>query len=158
MDNLETLVSTFQELLAEIQDTLNDATVSESVEVGSTLFHLLKEAEAIQDQIKVKLREAALEDLSHGSGVAKFEGTCDGSVTITVPKAKPRLRKDADIDLLRKALGEDFDLYLETVTNHNIRTITPDLISQMEDGQPKTILLSSIEEVEGTPRVSFQKK
>jgi len=150
-------------LMAEIEERLDDLSsnisddIGEAVEVGAILAALIKKAASIQDGLKGILREEALRRLQNAPGTVEMQGDGNGLVSVTVPTPKLQLTKDADIGLLFKVLGDDFDLYFETDVKYKPRKATPNLIEGMEDGTPKTVLLSSLQENEGTPRVSFKR-
>lgn len=154
---LSAIQADFRDLAAILNEQFDDASVAELAEVGSLLASIIKRAGAVQDKIKIRLREQALTDLSNAPGTITFEGESPNTaVSVTVPKPRVVLSKDADMELVQKVLGQDFDLYFETVVAHKPRPTTPDLIVSLPDGTTKTILLSTVEEKQGTPRVSFK--
>lgn len=151
------LLTQYRDLLGSLLEGLQDSTIEHAVEIGTLLWAMIKDAEGISNDIKARIRDEALDRLQQQPGTLQIGGTDEGSVSVTVPTPKLKLSKDADIDLLLKVLGDDIGLYLESKVTYSPRKMTPELISQMEDGQAKTILLGALEEMEGTPRVSFKK-
>lgn len=156
MNDIDTLIQEFNARLAVMRDSLDGAPLEHAVEIGTALSAMIKAAEGIQSTIKETLRDAAVLQLQQQPGSVTLEGTGTGRVTVTVPRPKLRLTKAADIDLLQKVLGDQFDLYLETMTSYKPRDVAGDLIAAMEDGPAKTVMLSAVEQFEGTPRVSFK--
>lgn len=152
----EAVRSEIEDRLDLLPDLVNDD-IGNAVEVGAILALLIKKAGAIQDGLKERIREEALRRLQNVPGTVDIPGTNKGVVSVTVPSPKLQLSKDADIGLLFKILGDDFDLYFETDVKYKPRNATPSLIESMADGTPKTVLLSSLQENEGTPRVSFKR-
>jgi len=152
------LLAEFRARLRAMEDSLKDAPIAHTVEVGAALATMVKAAETLQEAIKVTIRDAALNDLGNQPGTITLHGTEGGSVSVTVPVSKLRMSKSADAELLQKVLGDQFDLYFETQTTHKPRDMAGDLIAGMPDGSAKTVLLSAIEQFDATPRVSFKVK
>ena len=151
-----TLMIEIQDRIKDLHDSVQDD-MKGAVEVGSTLAVLIKEASVLQDGLKRIIREEAVRQLKDLPGTTTFGGNDRGSVSVTVPATGLQMVKDVDVGLLFKVLGNDFDLYFETNVKYVPRKVAPALIELMEDGTPKTILLSSLQENEGTPRVSFKR-
>jgi hypothetical protein len=148
----------FEEIELRLDALLADTdTMEGAVETGAALAALIKKAGAMQDRLKASIREEAVRKLQGVPGTVNLNGTDKGVVHVTIPAPKLQLAKDADVGLLFMVLGEEFDLYFETNVKYVPRTATPSLIEMMEDGRPKTVLLSSLHEDEGTPRVSFKR-
>lgn len=147
----------FGELAAALHNGLSAASIEQLAEAGSLLASLIKTAGAVQDDIKILLRNEAVKALSGQPGAIVFEGESpETSVTVTIPRPRVVLSKDADMGLVQSILGSSFDLYFETIVTHKPRPTSPKLIVSLGNGAPKTILLSTVEEKEGTPRVSFK--
>jgi len=149
-------------LMTEIEDRIDqlsslvESNMEDAVEVGAILSVLIKKTASIQEGFKGIIREEAVRRLNHAPGTVHIDGQDRGSVSVTVSTPKLQLVKDVDVGLLVKVLGEDFDHYFDTRIQYIPRKMVSDLIETMEDGTPKTVLLSSLYENEGTPRVFFK--
>lgn len=143
-------------ILDYIEGRLADATIEEAVELGAVLWLVIKDAERLQMATKDVIREDAVRRLNGEPGTVTIDGTDKGHASVTIPTPKLRLRKDADFIVLGKILGDDLDLYFDSKTTYKPRPIAADLVAQLPDGPQKTVLLATLEEVEGTPPVSFK--
>jgi hypothetical protein len=158
-DSIGELLKYLESRLQGMRDSLaHNPPIEHVVEVGTALWVVMQSVEGLREQIKATLRQEGVRRLQNQPGVVTLEGSGEGVVTVTVPSSLLRLAKDADIAALKKVLGDEFDLFFETETKHKPRKVVPDLVAQMSDGPRKMSLLSSLEEAEGTPRVSFKRK
>lgn len=154
---LAALQADLRELVRDLVRGLSEARTSELAEMGSLLATLVKDASLLQEDIKTILRDAAKKELGAEPGTVTFDGDSPRTgVSVTIPKPRVQLAKGADMSLVQRLLGPDFDLYFETVVTHKPRPTTPDLIVNLPNNPTKTLLLSAVEEKEGTPRVSFK--
>ena len=161
MDTLSELLREFDSRLQVMQDSLDgNPPVEHLVEVGTALFLMSEGVKKVLEQVKGSLRQEGLRRLQNQSGVASLDGSREGSATVTVPPSQITLGKDADLLLLKRLLGENFDLCFETVTTteYKPRKVVTRIVAEMPDGPQKTYLLSCLTEAEGTPRVSFKRK
>lgn len=153
----EELQGAFKAGIALLESSLKDAPLEHVVEVGHTLAEMVSEASHVLEDTKVRLREEALESLGHKAGSVSFQGTGQGWVTVTVPQPVLRLTKGVDPESLKVSLGKDFDLYFDTKVTYTPRKTVGGLIVKLASGTTRSVLLSSIEEKESTPRVSFKR-
>lgn len=150
-------LESIQAQVRALEASLEGAPREHVVEVGYTLANLISTASQALEPIKTRLREEAVKDLSHQAGSISFEGSGLGMVTVTVPKPQLKLSKGVDINQLKLTLAEDFDTYFDTKVVYTPRKTIVPLVVKLASGDKKTTLLSSIEEREPTPRVSFKK-
>lgn len=156
----ERLKDEFLSLLEDLSALAKEATTSQQrVTLGELLWRL---GEAVGNEfnpLKEKLRTDGAEASNHRPGTVKIAGCVDDQVvTVTIPKNKMVLRKDADLEQLKEALGEEtFDRFFSTKTSYSLKQ------SELEEGLSKldpksrTILLRCLDQTTGTIRVSFQK-
>lgn len=152
------LLKNFRATLKALEDSLKDAPQEHVVEVGTTIAAMINSASDILEEVKTNLREDALSELKHEPGSITFNGKDIGEVTVTVPSPRLQLLKDVDPEVLKTVLGDDFDLYFDTKVRYVPRKTAGPLVMKLASGREKTVLLSSLEEREGTPRVSFKKR
>ena len=63
---IETLLRDFNARLADLKASLEDGSIEHAVDVGSALAAITKAADTLQNEIKIALRERAVQDLSAG--------------------------------------------------------------------------------------------
>lgn len=158
MDNIDTFLQQFRATLAAMEDSLTEGDIAHAVEVGSALSAAIAESNKVVNKVKQQLREETLKQLKHEPGAVTFKGTGKGEVTVTNPEPRLALLKDADPELLKNRLGDDFDLYFDTSVSYKPKKAAGERIVKLASGDQKTILMTSLESVEGTPRVSFRKR
>lgn len=129
----------------------------ELVEAGTALAAIVTAAKDSLEQIKGALRADALKDLGYEPGSVNFEGLDIGQVSVTVPKPKLALVRNAKVDELKDILGEDFDTFFATKVAHTPHRNAGELVVRLATGPKKDALLENIEEKPQTPRVSFRK-
>jgi hypothetical protein len=127
---------------------------------ASAALALAREAEQLEALVataKTALRGLAVDRLGAKPGVIVLDAPTGGSVAVTVPR--PSLRVTGKREALQASLGPLYGLlFEERVTT----TITPradfrDVVaSGVHDEAIKEVALRAVEEVEGTPRVSFR--
>lgn len=147
--DLENADNVLDALLAEIPD----ATLKEQVSIGIILSKLLKRIKGAQERLKPLFRDAALKQLQGNPGIATLNGSL-GSVLVSIPPPMIRLRKDADIEALKKAIGIDMETYFEV--SYKPRANIGTLVLNLPEGTQKEALWKALEEVSETPRVSFK--
>lgn len=155
MDSLAKQLAHIRSTIKDIA-SLPDAEVAEVVEAGTILAAIVTSATNALTDIKSNLRDTALSELE-GSGSVDIEGSEVGKVTVTVPKPKLSLVKGTDPEVLKRHLGDNFDLYFETKVSYAPRKNAGEMVARMATGQDRDLLLCSLEESAQTPRVSFRK-
>lgn len=147
-------------LLAQVEHLkglLVNADTGSQVEIGSVLWSLGDQIETILDHIKQTLRTEANTQLGGQSGTATFEGTDLGSASVNIPKASLRVPKGKKIDDIKSAIGSDFTLFFEEVVSYKPRAEFDERVTALKNPLHQQILLTSVERVEATPRVSFRR-
>lgn len=149
----------FRATLAVMEDSLEDgADLAHVVEVGSAMSAAVASANALLNVVKARLREEAIKDLKHAPGAQVYQGVEGGEVTVTNPEPSLQLLKDSDPDVLRRELGSDFDLYFDTRITYKPKKAAGERIVKLASGKQKTVLMTALHSVDGTPRVSFKKR
>lgn len=155
--DVKTAIREIQSRLRAMEDSLEGAPVNHHVEVGNVLYTLGREIDNTLASIKKRLRQAAFEINNGDPGVVKLDGVLTPGIQVTFPKNQLKWRKGVDPESLKPILGDRFDMYVETRVTYRPRKNAPSLIVKVASDEEKSVLLSSINEVEGTPRVSFSK-
>lgn len=119
------------------------------VEMGQRLWWVVKRANKILDGIKVRFRNEA----QHGH--ARFDAP-DGSHCLVIPhSAGVTLRKDADIEQVKKILGDRFDLFFEEVVTYKPRKDFTSRVASCPVSEQK-LVMHVIDIADRTPRVVFK--
>lgn len=140
-----------------IAASLVDASVERRVELGSVLWDVGDRVAEVLDRIKDGLRSEALTRLQGQTGSCVLEGDDLGEANITIPEATLRVPRGKNVADIKQALGSDFSLFFEEVVTYKPRREFEERVAAVSDPLHRKILLSSIERVEQTPRVSFRR-
>lgn len=151
-DLLGEIVSRIQQL----EDGIEGQTVEEQVEIGAALWAVNERAVAAMETAKKDIREEAVEQLT-GPGTHTFAGTGATQAMVSIPNPSLRLQKDADIELLQKVLGGDFDRYFDTKTTHTPRKEFNERRASDQDASHTAFLDKFVDVVPNTPRVTFRR-
>lgn len=157
MTDVDTTLKEIRARLRAMHDSLAGAPTEHRVEVGNVLYTLGREIDDTLDTIKEHVRNEATKINNGDPGVVELSGILTPDVKITFPKPQLKWRKGVDPESLKPVLGDRFDMYVDTVTTYKPRPNAPSLIVKVASDDEKGVLLSTIEEVPGTPRVSFSK-
>ena len=152
---LKDMLESFQAGIGLLQDRLANAEVEETVEIGATLWAMVKAVEVVLEQAKGNVRATAVDRLQGNPGSCPIEGTEVGRVTVTIPTPSIQLAKGMDPAVLEHVLGDDFEVFFERIVKLKPRQGVGTLVSSLDEGPTKTMLLEALEQKEGTPRVSF---
>jgi hypothetical protein len=144
MDTIENLLGTVE----------NGPTDADRAEAALTLAREAERLEGLLLRAKTALRGLAVERLNAQPGMIVLNATQGGSVAVTLPR--PSLRVVAQRDALQGSLGPLYGLLFEERVTVAPRADFRDLVSNVTDEAAKRTLLAAVEEVEGTPRVSFR--
>lgn len=126
----------------------------EAVAVGSALAALVKKANKALEPIKEHLRKEALSESSGNPGPYHFQSSDGAHCVVVVPKQRVSLRKDADMSLVKTALGGRFPQYFdEKVVYTPCKGFNKVALSSVDDSK---IVMGVVDLNEGTPRVSFR--
>ena len=146
----------FSHILHSLTGSLNMLSRPMLVEVGSVLYTMERLTRKSLDGIKDKLREDA--DVVEAKGeTLHWNGTSRGQVSISVPVDGFKIAKDADLTDLRRDLGASFDDYFDTQARTVLRKGAQEALG-LASAEDRQAVLAVLEQVEGTPRVSFQRK
>lgn len=124
------------------------------IDAALQLARLRDELEEALDEVKDRLRFAALSQLNGAAGSVALHGT-DGQVSVNIPR--PTLKVVGDRESLRKGLGESYELFFEERVTVHVRPEFRFLV-QGEEPSRRDFLFGAVSEVQGIPRVSFKVK
>ena len=150
-------VRAFNRILHLLTSDLDGLTRPALVEVGSALYLMERHAHKALDVIKTRLREHPDVDPTN-RGTFHFEGTSRGKVAITVPGNTFTISKGADLDQLRAEIGDEaFQDCFDVIVRYKLRKGAESFLAST-DSNTRQAVLAVLEQNEGTPRVSFQRK
>lgn len=145
------------ELLA-LEATASSGDVAAKIEVGSVLREVSDAFGVVLDRLKEAIREQALRKSGGRPGTYALSGEECGEASVNIPEATLRLARGQSIEDLRRALGDDFDLFFEEVTTHRPRKDYETRAAALQDTAQRRVLLAAVERVDSTPRVSFRRE
>jgi len=149
----------FERVLEDLIDHIDGADLEECVEIGAALWEMSAKAKAACDQVKVILRDEAIEDTAGAPGTHRFDGADRGRASVSIPYPKLRLASGVSIPALQTALGPEFPNYFETRTTYKPRKGVDAVIVKLASGDTlRDVLLNAIETYDETPRVSFTRE
>ncbi len=157
MKSIQDKLRQIRTLVREVTDALTDDSLEDSVEVGTALASVVRLSNDALTGIKSTFRTAALDQHQGRAGTRTFEGLDGRQVSVAVPSPTLRLLKSTDMDRLRRSLGDEFEKFFETKVTYKPRLGLGERIMALPASDTKNTLLLALEEVEGTPRVSFPK-
>lgn len=143
--------------LDAIEASLEVATLERQVEIGSVLWELGDRVLGVLSKIKEALREEALRRSDGQVGMVLVEGDDFGEASVTIPEATLRVPKGINTDDLKRVLGSDFGLFFEEVVTVRPRKEFEERATAVKNALHQHVLHSSVQRVEGTPRVSFRR-
>lgn len=143
--------------LDALESSLDSASLPRQVEIGSILWELGDKVRAILEGIKETMREEAISQLKGQEGTTVLKGDNVGEVSVKVPKTSLRVPKGVVISDLKRILGADFGLFFEEVVTLKPREEFEERAAVVTNPLHQQVLHSSVQHVEGTPRVSFRR-
>ncbi len=144
--------------LLGLEATATSGDVATKVEVGSVLRDVSDAFGVLLDRLKEAIREQALRKSGGRPGTYALEGEEYGEASVNIPEATLRLARGQAVDDLRRALGDDFDLFFEEITTHRPRKDYETRAAALQDPAQRRVLLAAVERVDSTPRVSFRRE
>jgi hypothetical protein len=141
----------------ELEASTLKGDLSQQIEVGSILREIGDSIAGVLDRIKESIREHAIRRSGGRSGTLNFAGTDLGEATVNIPEASLKLAQGKSIEDLRRALGEDFEIFFEEITTHKPRKDFETRMAALQDAAQHRVLLAAVERVEATPRVGFKR-
>jgi hypothetical protein len=127
----------------------------ELTDVGQVLWEMNAGLNKSLKPIKEALRKTAVERWGHDPGPRHFTGYQGSESVVTVPNPTLKVRPGADMEKLRQAIGEvAFGDHFDT--SYKPRKSFRNRVAACSDQIRQASLLGVVDEVEGTPRVSFK--
>ena len=145
-----------EKLGQKLNATLSRTSVEELVEFGHKLWLLARRATAALEGVKEALRN---EGVARGGGVpgsVSIDASDGSRCRVVVPKSGLVLKKGADIEGLKSALGDDFDAYFETVVTYKPRAGLRAKVASKGPTLQAQAILDAVSVVEGTPKIYFE--
>lgn len=141
-----------------IKETVFDKTTIETyVEVGSILWSLSDQIDAILKRIKAEIRAVALGHLDGQVGTVQLLGDDLGEVSVNFPEPILRVPRDKNIAGVQQMLGTDFKVFFDEVKTYQPAKDYEKQVAAIHDPITQRALLDAIERIEATPRVSFRR-
>lgn len=139
--------------LTDLLGQLGTLEVSDAVTIGWELWHIIGAGHRAIEPIKQVMRARAEADGRRGPIL--YRGDDGTTCQVVVPDPQPKLRQDADLDALRKALGDKYgDLFSENLQvqpRPKFESLVKDLTPEERDA-----VLHAVDLAPGTSRVSFE--
>ena len=134
-----------------------DADTDRQVELAFFLWKMINEASKVLDTIKeAHLRPAALKQAKGSPGPQILTGSGYSECEVRIPEPTYRLKKGADLNTIRSVLGDRYIKFFQENLNVEPRREAGNLVAQLKDQKTRRLLLESMTEFEGTPRVSLR--
>jgi hypothetical protein len=162
-DPIVQLTSELREVAGQVSDLIaqveslrcQELEPEELADVGQVLWDLSTKTTNSLKPLKKALRKIAIDRWGHGPGPRHFVGYQGGECVVTVPHPSLRVRPGADMEKLKAMIGEvAFGDHFDTT--YKPRKSFRDRVASCSDKGQQTSLLGVVDEVEGTPRVSFK--
>jgi len=142
--------------ITQLEDSIEGQPVEDQVEIGAALWAVTERATQAMEQAKKDIRDEAVEQLG-GPGTHTFNGNGTTQALVTIPNPSLKLQKDADVELLQKILGGDFDRYFDTKTTYSPRKEFNERRASDKDGTHTAMLDKYVDVMPNTPRVTFRR-
>lgn len=162
VQEIHLVAAALKETGRQINENLSALSVEDVVSLGVALRSVLAASEPTHEALKGRVRLAALAEILAEAG--KLSGTHnfnapDGSrCSVQIPEAALQVAKSADMAALIPVVGEGTfkTFFKETVIYTPREDFQERVKSETLSDSVRTALLSVVEMVEGTPRVSFK--
>lgn len=142
--------------IGQLGDALEGEAVEQQVEIGATLWAITERANKTMEQAKDALRDEA-ERVLGGPGTHTFDGVGATQAMVSIPKPSLRLQKGADIDMLKKILGGDFERFFEEHVSYTPKSDFTERRAADSDPTHTAMLDKFVDAVPNTPRVTFRR-
>ena len=142
--------------IQQLEDSIEGQPVADQVEIGAALWAVTEAATTAMESAKKDIRDEAVEQLA-GPGTHTFNGTGATQAMVNIPNPSLRLQKDADIELLQKILGGDFERYFDIKTTYTPRKEFNERRASDKDATHTAMLDKFVDTVPNTPRVTFRR-
>ena len=114
----------------------------------------IKAAQGALEPLKRLLRDLAASDYPDEAHV--HYDTVQGTVSITRPAPRYKIKGSVDWGGLRDRLGDLFDVYFTTSTKHELRGDIEQIIATRQASDEVPAILNIVQRDEPTPRVGFK--
>ncbi len=150
--SLRAIVRQVKDLLME-PGTVVQAPTQELVRIGADLWTIATRVKVLAEEVKEQLRSLAPatpgQHLLYGPGASGM---------VTVQGSQPVVRKEVEVNLLRAALGDDFDSLFEVEVTIKTREGFEQALQGVKLPGRVQIALAAVDLVTPKSRVSFQLK
>lgn len=154
--NATDLMGEVIERIDRMEDALEGQPIEDQIELGSLLWTVQERVKKSMETAKAEVREHAVEEIG-GPGSQTFVGSDKSEATVTIPDPSPSLQKDADIDLLRKVMGGEFDRYFEEITTFKVKKEFHERRAAAKDPTHVALIDKYVDITPHTPRVAFKR-
>ena len=144
-----------QDLLEQLERSLETASVEDVVQIGDFLWRLVNRANEVMSPIKEALREEAHNQMGPRPGSLQIYGHEKTACMVTVPKPSIRLKKGADLVHLQSVLGEHFEDIFTREVKYKPKPDIEETCLTLPDTLRDSVM-KVLDHVENTPRVSFK--
>lgn len=128
-----------------------DMPLEDLVSFGQRVWWLTKRLNKVMEPVKARIRDYAVS----GAGTQRLEAS-DGSFAIVSPQpANLVLRKDTDIDQLKVALGDKFDIVFDTVVTYKPKKDIQDQVVNLTQEQV-AVVMSVVDVADTMSKVAFK--
>jgi hypothetical protein len=149
--DLVPIIGMIEDLKKQIEKSGDDFSLEMKTKMGQQLDALTKISTEALTAIRNRLREDATRVWRGGAGVYQLNADC----YVKFPYPVKTLKNTADIDFLKRVLGDDFGDVITINTRYELRKEIPEEILK----KYLNILSNVIDVVDGgTPRVFFKKE
>lgn len=142
--------------ISQLEEALEGQPVEDQVEIGAALWTVTERSNQAMEAAKKDIREQAVQKLG-GPGNHTFNGSGTTQAVVNIPNPSLRLQKDADISLLQKILGSNFDRYFSTKTSYTPCKEFNDRRASDKDAVHTAMLDKCVDVIPSTPRVTFRR-
>ena len=142
-------------LLEDLERALETASVEDTVQIGDFLWRFVNRANEVMSPIKETLREEAYNQMGPRSGSFQIHGHEKTSCMVTVPKPSIRIKKGADFEGLKEALGEHFEKVFAKEVKYKPKPNIEEVCLALPDALRDSVM-NVLDHVDNTPRVSFK--
>lgn len=149
------IIRDIEDLRRSIPQLLQTLPQVQAVDLGHKIDSIIKEAEKALEPIKGVLREKAIQAHGGDPGAEHFDGSDGCRCTVSIPKPATVVRKDADMDSLKRILGTEFDRFFETFVSYKPRDTFGSRVAGASTDHQNAVL-EAVDVKEGTPRVFFK--
>lgn len=151
---LTRIVQEIEKVSGDIRSQISQFDTQTKATLGHKLWAVSRKTLPSLDLIKTYLRDEAVQHQKGVPGTVQFYTSDGSSCSVSLPHPSLEVRKDADIESIRKILGPRFECFFKTNVIYKPRE---DFSEQIKSLDPATqqALLGIIDIVPNTPKVFF---